>query len=93
MQIYTNPGDLVIDPFSGSGTTHVVCKKTGRKFSGADLFYADMANQRAAEAEMETECVLPGVSEKSIAVWKAEAEAKGLTSKQIADQMQEDLFA
>jgi site-specific DNA-methyltransferase (adenine-specific) len=28
----TNPGDLVLDPFAGSGTTAVVAKKLGRNF-------------------------------------------------------------
>ena len=32
----TNPGDLVLDPFFGTGTTGVVCKKLGRKFIGIE---------------------------------------------------------
>lgn len=93
VQIYTKPGDLVIDPFSGSGTTHVVCKRSGRRFSGADLFYAGMANERAARAGMDDFCVLPGVSEESKAIWQAEARAVGETPKDIAGAMQEELFA
>lgn len=31
------PGGLTLDPFSGSGTTAVVCKKTGREFIGFEL--------------------------------------------------------
>lgn len=29
---HTNPGEWVIDPFGGSGTTAVACRNTGRKF-------------------------------------------------------------
>ena len=33
---FTNPGDTVIDPFMGSGTTGVACMELGRKFIGID---------------------------------------------------------
>jgi len=32
----TGPGDLVLDPFVGSGTTGVVCVRLGRRFVGID---------------------------------------------------------
>lgn len=31
---FTDPGDLVLDPFAGSGTTGVACKRLGRRFVG-----------------------------------------------------------
>ena len=34
---YTNPGDLVIDPFAGSGTTALVSKSLGRNFITMDV--------------------------------------------------------
>ena len=33
----SDPGDVVLDPFSGSGTTLAVAKKLGRKYVGFDL--------------------------------------------------------
>lgn len=34
---FTNPGDIILDPFMGSGTTGVSCVKTGRKFIGIEI--------------------------------------------------------
>src|SRR3546814_20203055 len=36
--LYTQPGDLVCDPFCGSGPTQVADLDAGRAFVGADLF-------------------------------------------------------
>lgn len=33
---YSKPGDLVCDPFSGSGTTGLACLMEGRRFVGAE---------------------------------------------------------
>jgi site-specific DNA-methyltransferase (adenine-specific) len=33
----TNPGDVVLDPFLGSGTTAIVAKKIGRRYLGIDI--------------------------------------------------------
>jgi site-specific DNA-methyltransferase (adenine-specific) len=44
----SDPGDLVIDPFSGSATTGVVCIESGRRFLGIELDpkYAELSRQR-----------------------------------------------
>jgi site-specific DNA-methyltransferase (adenine-specific) len=34
---HSNPGDLVVDCFSGSGTTAAACIETGRSFKGCEL--------------------------------------------------------
>lgn len=49
---FTEPGELVLDPFMGSGTTGVACEKLGRRFIGIekDPRYFGMACARIAEA-------------------------------------------
>ncbi len=49
---YTEPGDLILDPFCGSGTTGVACVQTGRRFIGIEIDegYADIARARIANA-------------------------------------------
>jgi len=37
IKLFSNQGDLVLDPFAGSGTTGVACKMHGRKFMGIDI--------------------------------------------------------
>jgi len=37
VQRYTNPGDLVVDPMAGSGTTIDVCEEEGRRVIGYDI--------------------------------------------------------
>lgn len=48
ISIGSKEGDTVLDPFMGSGTTGVVCKKLGRKFIGieTDKAYFEMAESR-----------------------------------------------
>jgi len=49
----SNPGDVVFDPFLGSGTTSVVAKKLGRRYVGIEQekLYACWAQKRLALAE------------------------------------------
>lgn len=47
----SDDGDLVIDPFAGSGTTGVAAIKHGRRFIGGDISpeYVAVANKRRAQ--------------------------------------------
>ncbi len=48
--LYTNPGDLVLDPFVGAGATAVAAVREGRHYVGYDVSepYCQLARQRAA---------------------------------------------
>jgi modification methylase len=52
IELYTYEGDLVLDPFLGSGTTAVAAVETGRHYVGFDTEaeYITLANQRIAGA-------------------------------------------
>lgn len=49
----SNPGDIVFDPFLGSGTTSVVAKKLGRHYVGIEIdkAYSCLAEKRLEMAE------------------------------------------
>ena len=37
IKLFTYEGDVILDPFMGSGTTAIACIKTNRKFIGFEL--------------------------------------------------------
>jgi DNA modification methylase len=49
----SNPGDVVLDPFNGSGTTTVVAYQLGRRYVGIDISenYVENARKRLTELE------------------------------------------
>ncbi len=53
INIGSNPGDIVMDPFMGSGTTGAVAKKLGRAFIGfeIDKQYHNIAKERIRRAK------------------------------------------
>lgn len=50
---YSKPGDLILDPFCGSGTTALACHKTGRRFIciERELEYVNVARNRLRDAQ------------------------------------------
>ena len=55
IRMCSNPGELVVDPFSGSATTLAVAKKLGRKFIGFEL-----SPEYVKRGTARTESVRPG---------------------------------
>ena len=51
IQNSTDKGDIVLDPFLGSGTTAVACKELGRKFIGIEINpkYCETAQRRLTQ--------------------------------------------
>ena len=50
---FTDPGDIILDPFAGSGTTGIACKILGRRFIGweRDANYHAIATRRLSGDE------------------------------------------
>ena len=51
---WSNPGDLVLDPFFGSGTTGKMAKEHGRHYIGIEISakYCELARKRIASANV-----------------------------------------
>ncbi|MEM9388075.1 MAG: DNA methyltransferase [Pseudomonadota bacterium] len=51
---FSQPGDVVLDPFLGSGTTAVAAANLGRRYLGIELEpgYCDIARQRLMETDL-----------------------------------------
>lgn len=61
IKLFTQPGDVVLDPFVGSGTTIVAATQLGRSYIGIDINqeYIQLGQQRVTKAPMR----LPGIAE------------------------------
>lgn len=61
VRLFTQPGDLVLDPFVGSGTTALAAMELGRNYLGIDLNpdYIALSMARVSEVQIE----LPNVAD------------------------------
>ncbi len=59
IRVATNPGEVVLDPFAGSGTTLAVAKKLGRRYIGVEISedYAKSICKRLQRIEFGAEVV------------------------------------
>lgn len=58
---FTNPGQTILDPFMGSGTTGVAAAKLGRRFIGIEIEprYFDIARKRIEDAYRQADLFVP----------------------------------
>ena len=63
IKLFTVPGDVVLDPFIGSGTTAVAAQQLGRYYVGIDVNdeYVEIAKRRLLDNQIR----LPGVAERN----------------------------
>lgn len=64
LTLYSSPGDVVFDPFSGVGSTGYTATRMGRKFFGSELKpeYAAQAAKIIQEGENEIGDLLSGAA-------------------------------
>ncbi len=62
IRLFTMPGDTVLDPFVGSGSTLLAAVQLGRRYIGIDVNpdYIDLCRQRIEDAQIR----LPGIGER-----------------------------
>jgi len=53
IELHTQEGDIVLDPFLGSGTTAIACLELNRRFIGIELSseYCEMARKRISKVQ------------------------------------------
>ena len=90
IKFLTDEGDLVLDPFSGIGTTGLPCKDMNREFIGYELNpkYAEFGNKRINGEELEQWLVCQyDLDDNLIACYKNRDEASRATGVESGDIM------
>jgi DNA modification methylase len=69
VRVSSNPGDLVLDPFAGSGTTLAAAKKLGRDYYGVELSddYVERIRDRLGRVVVDEEVTVERAKEKQAA--------------------------
>jgi site-specific DNA-methyltransferase (adenine-specific) len=75
VQLVSDPGDLVLDPFMGSGTTGVACVQLGRRFIGIEIDerHFNTACRRISEACRQGDLFPPEITPRQLAFPKIPA--------------------
>ncbi|MFN8626832.1 MAG: site-specific DNA-methyltransferase [Candidatus Binatia bacterium] len=66
VEMTTKPGDVVLDPFGGSGTTYAVCERKGRRWLGVELESPDAIIERLSGADLHSHQNLDFVEDPSL---------------------------
>ena len=91
VRLFTNPGDVILDPFMGSGSTGVAAIELGRRFVGIekDPVYYETATQRISEALSKNE-ILPSANVKMPTLFGDAAFGSTGTKKRLAREAKEN---
>lgn len=78
IKLFTNPGDYVLDPFMGSGTTAVAAVRLGRVYTGIELDkeYISIAESRISQATVNDVELAEEAAAKKVKAKKEKAKAK-----------------
>lgn len=89
IHLYTYRGDLVLDPFMGSGTTAVAAIRTGRHYAGydTDAGYVELARERARHEQEAAAAAAGGAQAPADGGAVAAAVAAGLAAKDVAREV------
>ena len=65
IKLFTKPGDVILDPFIGSGSTAIAAIQLGRNYVGIDVNqeYADSARSRVSERQIQLSIVAENKAE------------------------------